>query len=61
MTPTIIAFEDHNVTVTRTTDEMVFKVTFNNKVNRTRTFKGETAWCDAERYASDVLGYFICV
>jgi len=39
--------------VERSADEMTYKVTSKEKAWRTKTFKGETAWSDAQRYLND--------
>ena len=59
-----IVHEDENVTVTASPynagglvmEDGVFKVQFAKGLGlRSKTFKGETAWSDSQRYAEDML------
>ena len=59
-----VVHKDENVTVTVSPydaggfviEDGVFKVQFAKGLGlRSKTFKGETAWCDSQRYAGDML------
>ena len=53
-----IACEDDDILVTCSTDQGTFKVVSKNKAFRAKTFKGEMAWSNSQRYASDNTGHF---
>lgn len=50
-----------DVIVSRSTDEMIYRVkvfpNLNGGRGKSKTFKGETAWCDSYRYVCDIVGY----
>lgn len=52
-------FENDRVLVTEDYFGLTYKVTCKDKSFRSKTFKGEMAWADAKRYASDKTGSFI--
>ena len=47
------------VQILESTSGLVFKVICKDKSFRSKTFKGEMAWADSKRYASDKTGSFI--
>lgn len=61
----MIAFKNELVTVTKSADEMTFKIAWDadfrktaklwDKPVRGKTFKGEIAWVDAQRFVDDVF------
>lgn len=53
-----IAHEDDHIKVTCSDDQGTFKVVSKDKSFRGKTFKGEMAWSNSQRYASDNTGHF---
>ena len=49
-----VAYEDDVFFVTCSTDQGTFKVESKGKEFRAKTFKGESAWSNAQRFVSDV-------
>ena len=50
-----IIHEDDDFFVTCSTDQGTFKVESKDKAFRAKTFKGESAWSNAQRFVDDII------
>lgn len=50
-----VAYEDDVFFVTCSTDQGTFKVESKGKEFRAKTFRGESAWSNAQRFVDDII------